>query len=175
MLKNLVQSFSRTPFLTRVNQINKPLNTPLLKSYTPYNFSLAATIGLHYQINRYTSLYGRQLATKKFWLGRERLKKKCLSTVNRSAERSPKKKKKTHHMRYKINCHKGLLNRIKISGPRWDRKYKFKSANHTHLLRYKTKSNKLRARRTRYISKADTWKVEKLIPQFKNNRFKKVQ
>ena len=138
MLRNLVQSFARTPILTKINQIYKPLNFPLTQIYKPTNFSLAATIGLHYQVNRYRSLYGAQLATKKFWIGKESvakgsIKKKCLFTRNRTAERSWKKRAFGQSMRYKMNGHKGLLMRIKLYGPRWDRKFKFKSASHNHL------------------------------------------
>ena len=133
MLRNLVQSFTRTPILPRINQINKPLNFSLAPIYKPTNFTLSATIGLHYQLNRYRSIEAAQLATKKYWFGRERMKKKCLWTKNRTAESSWKKKAHTRNIRYKMNCHKGLMMRVKLYGPRWDRKFKFKSANHNHF------------------------------------------
>jgi hypothetical protein len=70
-----------------------------------FNFASSGIFSttLHYQINRAGSLYSRQLATKKYWLGRERLKKsipfiglpkifiKNVSSTTRELQRIPGK------------------------------------------------------------------------------------
>ena len=46
------------------------------------------------------------------------------------------------------------------------------SAHKRHLLRNKSRRNLQKKMRTRYIHKFDEERVKKLIPDFKNNRFK---
>ena len=71
-----------------------------------------------------------------------------------------------------LHNHNGLLKRIRIVGPRYARRFKFQSAGKRHLNRNKSRSNLLRKRKARYISKADTEKVRKMIPYYKRKALK---
>lgn len=67
-----------------------------------------------------------------------------------------KKSVHTKVMPPKLHNHNSLVKRIKIVGPRHDRKFKFLHAGKRHLNRNKSRSNLMRKRKARYISKADT-------------------
>ena len=58
-----------------------------------------------------------------------------------TSKTSWKKRGKTPIRNYKISNHKGLLKRIKIVGPRRDRRVKFKAPGARHLNRNKSKAN----------------------------------
>ena len=78
----------------------------------------------------------------------------------------------TRVMPHKLHNHNSLVKRIKIVGPRHARQFKFLHVGKRHLNRNKSRSNLLRKRKARYISRADTERVRKMVPSFKRRAFK---
>jgi ribosomal protein L35 len=58
-------------------------------------------------------------------------------------------------MPHKLHNHNSLVKRLKIVGPRHERKFKFIAVGKRHLNRNKSRSNLMRKRKNRYIHKAD--------------------
>lgn len=97
------------------------------------------------------------------------------STRTKNASSSWKKRVKTKNRKYKIGHHNGLLKRVKIVGPRRERRIKFKSPGARHLNRNKSRANLMRKRLTRYISDVDMPRMRKLIPLLKRRKQKRLQ
>lgn len=91
---------------------------------------------------------------------------------NRKGYVSPKLNKKTKLTQNRLKNHKGMLKRVKIVGPRWNRQFKRLHAERYHLRRKKSSSNLRRKKRAAYIHKADIKRVRKMIPYFKRQSLK---
>lgn len=94
-------------------------------------------------------------------------KVKWLSKHN-SSKKNPKKILKN----YKLTINKAMIKRVRIVGPRHDRKFKFLSTNRRHFLRNKSRNNLKRLKRKKYIKRCDFRRVRRMIPLFKRQRFK---
>lgn len=57
-------------------------------------------------------------------------------------------------------------------GPRHDRKFKVIRSGYVHLRRNKSSNNLRRAKRVKYIHKADEYRVRVMLPYWKNKKFK---
>ncbi|EAR96361.1 hypothetical protein TTHERM_00189300 (macronuclear) [Tetrahymena thermophila SB210] len=99
-------------------------------------------------------------------------KKGRLSSRFRTKSSTWKRGPKTVLKAHKQSNHSALLKRIRIVGPSWDRKLKFKSANHRHQLRKKSRACLKRKRRARYAHPTDFKRLRRLIPSLKKASFK---
>ena len=57
-------------------------------------------------------------------------------------------------------------------GPRHDRRFKVLRTNHHHLMRNKSRQARLRGRRLKYIHVADEYRVKKMLPYWRRQKFK---
>lgn len=83
-----------------------------------------------------------------------------------------KRKLRAPNTRYKIKNHRGLLKRLIVVGPRWDRQFKFKPIGRVHKSLNKSRANIWRKKQLRLISKADLRRVKRMIPYYKRQRYK---
>jgi ribosomal protein L35 len=57
-------------------------------------------------------------------------------------------------------------------GPRYARLFKILPTGRKHLRRNKSKNQLNRYKRVKYVAKADTWRVKKMLPYWKRQKFK---
>ncbi len=74
--------------------------------------------------------------------------------------------------KYKMKNHKGLMKRVVIEGPRWNRRFLFRSAGLTKKRYNKRRPALKRMKQKRYISKADMKRVRRMLPYFKKKKIK---
>mmetsp|Transcript_70248 Transcript_70248/g.81894 ORF Transcript_70248/g.81894 Transcript_70248/m.81894 type:complete len:173 (+) Transcript_70248:31-549(+) len=104
-------------------------------------------------------------------------KKKYTNGRPKNAKRSKFSRKRSIRKEirdYKPTNHNGLLARIRIVGPRHDRKFKCRPAGGRHLLRNKSKNNFNRRKRVKFIDPADMRRMKKLIPYYKRQKLKRM-
>ena len=80
---------------------------------------------------------------------------------------------------YKLKTCNSMKLRVKIVsrvltkvGPRHDRRFKVLRPGFVHLLRNKTTAQLRRSKRPKYIHKADLYRVKKMLPYWKRQKFK---
>ncbi len=83
-----------------------------------------------------------------------------------------KRKLRAANTRYRITNHTGLMKRIRVVGPRWNRQFKFYPTGNVHKMTNKSSANLRRKRKPRFISAADIRRVKRLIPYFKRKKCK---
>ncbi len=88
--------------------------------------------------------------------------------------RSMKSKRKIRaaNTKYRIKNHTGLMKRIRVVGPRWDRQFKFYPTGNVHKMTNKSSANLKAKKKPRLISAADIGRVRRLIPYFKRRKCK---
>lgn len=113
------------------------------------------------------------LSHRKFFFMKPTKAKGLLSFRGQRQPRSSWKKAnyRTKSM-YKLKTCNSLKVRVKIVGPRHDRKFKVLKAGYHHLMRNKTKSARRRANKVKYLHKADLYRVKKMLPYWKRQSFK---
>jgi ribosomal protein L35 len=84
-----------------------------------------------------------------------------------------KRKLRAPNTKYKITNHTGLMKRIKIVGPRWNRGFKFWPVGHSHKMTNKSSGNLKRKKQARYICHADIRRIKRLIPYFMRRKTKR--
>jgi len=89
-----------------------------------------------------------------------------------SSLNNPKKRHLRPVRKFSLPNHNGLLKRIRIVGPRHARRFKFKSPGSRHLNRNSSKRNLKQKKRDRYIAECDMERIKKMIPYYKNQKFK---
>jgi ribosomal protein L35 len=83
-----------------------------------------------------------------------------------------KRKLRAANTKYRITNHSGLMKRIRVVGPRWNRQFKFYPTGNVHKMTNKSSGNLRRKRKPRLISAADIRRVKRLIPYFKRKKCK---
>jgi len=88
--------------------------------------------------------------------------------------RSMKSKRKLRmaNTKYKIKNHSGIMKRVRVVGPRFDRQIKFWPTGNVHKMTNKSSANLKNKKRARYISAVDLRRVKRLIPYFKRKKCK---
>jgi len=104
----------------------------------------------------------------------EQSKEKSLIKFQKFYLRSVKSKRKLKlpDTKNRIKNHIGLMKRIRVVGPRWNRGFKYWPTGKVHKMTNKSSSNLKRKRQARYICKADLQRVKRLIPYFKRQKYK---
>ncbi len=69
--------------------------------------------------------------------------------------------------------HKGMLTRLKIVGPSWNRQFKIKQAGIERRRRNHGKRNLRNKKEFTLVHKADLRRVKRMIPYYKDSTFKK--
>ena len=71
-----------------------------------------------------------------------------------------------------MKTHKGFKKRFRVMGGPREKMFKHRSAGKSHLLRNKTKANKLRSKRLRILSaKGYIKKAKRLMPYYKQGKY----
>ncbi len=83
-----------------------------------------------------------------------------------------KRKLRAANTKYKIKNHTGLMKRIRVVGPSWNRQFKFWPTGHVHKMTNKSSANLKGKKKARYICLADIRRVRRLIPYFKRKKCK---
>ncbi len=120
----------------------------------------------------FTTLFGMKslLTGNKMNLNSTAIVKTPMKCFSRSVK--SKRKMRMPDTSLKIRNHKGMLKRIRIVGPRWDRQFKFYPVGNVHKMTNKSRANLKRKRQARFISPVDIKRVRKLIPYFKRKKYK---
>eukprot|EP00344_Euplotes_crassus_P000892 CAMPEP_0197001918 /NCGR_PEP_ID=MMETSP1380-20130617/6507_1 /TAXON_ID=5936 /ORGANISM="Euplotes crassus, Strain CT5" /LENGTH=82 /DNA_ID=CAMNT_0042419779 /DNA_START=225 /DNA_END=473 /DNA_ORIENTATION=- len=70
--------------------------------------------------------------------------------------------------KFKLKTNKSARKRFIIAGPLRDKRFCFKSSNHNHLLRNKSKNNKMKKRRMKSLKTIGNIKyIKKLLPYWR--------
>ena len=83
-----------------------------------------------------------------------------------------KRKLRAPNTKYRITNHTGMMKRIRVVGPRWNRQFKFYPTGNVHKMTNKSSGNLRRKRKPRLISAADIRRVKRLIPYYKRKKCK---
>ncbi len=101
-------------------------------------------------------------------------KNNCLINYQKFYMRSLKTKRRAKYpnSKHKQTNHTGMMKRVRVVGPIWDRGFKFWPTGNVHKMTNKSSANLKRKRKARYICKADLKRVKRLIPYYKRQKYK---
>jgi ribosomal protein L35 len=152
---------TRTFSLLRVsmNLTMSSMNSVGFKSHfykEPWRGLMSNNIGV---VNRITSTAQSPTTLIKF----QRFGMRSMKTKRKDRASDPK---------YKVRNHNGLMKRVRVVGPRWNRAFKYWANNHSHKMIKKSSRNLALKKRARYVPKCYFTRFKRLIPLFKRQRYR---